>query len=892
MSVRQVAARCLVLLTAWGLGSCGASDPPRPSSGAAGEAAAEPEQSNVESLLARTRFERVRDVVDYLPSDDGGFGDRDLGGWRHITDEIGERSAVATNQGLGRLRLSAADARDRRVEIVARIGKLKRGGKDQVPGPLSATLGGMTIELGQLTEEWREYAFEAPAALWREGDNQLTLDATGDEFEPQELLAVARVRVLPSGTAGAVDSADSFDVDTVEPVASDGSTDPEHIGLFSPSEAVRLPLTGIDGAQLTLAVESPGDGELAVRLTPRSTVTGLLGDTVLEEFLAIDAGAPRPIVIGLPAAAPPLAELELRWYPSDERSAARLIRADLARTTPAPPRLVVFLSVDTLSAQNMSLYGYERPTTPFLEQLAVSSYVFDRCSSNSGWTLPSYVSQLSALLPNSNRLVDPDERIDRTIWSEYQLSSGRFTLGELMNSAGYRTAAIVDNPFLAYLRGLDQGFDRLDVSPSDKGHYDLEGGMVQISRTALEWIDEWDGERPLFLFLQVLDVHGPYLTSAPWRDTFRPAEPGPLAPISGPQSSARGSVPEYIARGAREMGFDGAEDMAPIDQLLASYDEKVLEIDARIEAFLAELEARGLRDELLFVLSADHGEMTTQRDMLFFHGPVFEPSTHVPLLIDPPGQLEGRRIEDRVQLVDLMGTLAEFIGLDPEPFAQHGRSLVPLLRGEALEARPIVIQTTFRNQRAVIHGDWKLVLSEPWLMPELATSLTYPQYWEPWAKRFPELARELVGSDDLSQPPIYDRQRFDAFEARHPKVASATRHFFHGLGPSVSLYNLAQDPGELTDVSAAHPEVMNALVDVLGISEQLTVSARAAVAPDDLIEHLSDEALKELEALGYLDGDDDPAPSPDGPHGPEASPPVGGEPSTTEPAAASDTGQG
>lgn len=804
----------------------------------------EPTHFTVEPLLARTTIERVGDVESYRPNAREGFGAADAGGWQRTTTTHAGLPAVLATHGIGRLALSAGAPRDRRIEILAARGPGIAEGTE--PVLLHAELGGVRVTLGELGDDWRQLSFDVPAEHWHEGRNRLTLEIENKKQFDERLLAVAAVAVLPADAPRPDLSAAAPDPTTPQPRRRD----------LGPSEAVRMVLADGDGARLDLAAASDGEGELLVELVELSPSTGLRGAAVLEDVVPIDAGEPARATVALPAEAPAVAELELRWYPADGRTPLRLERADLARPGPAPPPLVIFLSVDTLAAKNMSLLGYERPTTPFLERFAEDTVVFDRAYANCPWTLPSYISQLTAMLPNSHRIENRDAREDGTPWSEFQLADSRFTLAELFNAAGYRTAGIVDNPFLSQLRGLRQGFERLDDTPATRPLLDLDGGMKLVAETALRWIDEPEDERPLFLFMQVLDVHGPYITTPPWQGTFASEGEarGPLRPVADSFEVAVGAVPEYIAEGAWRLGVERADEV-PVGVIRDAYDEKVLELDARVEQFVADLEARGLRDDALFVLTADHGEITTQHEIYFRHGPLLEPSIHIPWIVDLPGSRgAGRRIDDPVSLLDLMPTLAELIGLDPEPFAFHGRSLVPLIDGGELRERPIAVHTTFRNSRSVSFDGWKLVLYHPAVMGNLATVLTHEQLWTPWAAEFPELARELAGRDDLTEPPLYDRQRFRTFLERHPDVLDRSRRFYRDLGPQLELFDLANDPDERFNCIDDHPERAAALTAIMRAADQLTIDAQVLARADEFGDPLPSAMLAELEALGYVDG--------------------------------------
>jgi arylsulfatase A-like enzyme len=218
----------------------------------------------------------------------------------------------------------------------------------------------------------------------------------------------------------------------------------------------------------------------------------------------------------------------------------------------------------------------------------------------------------------------------------------------------------------------------------------------QIAWAGLRWLDERDPSRRFLLVLHFFDPHLTYDPHRSVRGTFT--------------SGYRGSL-ELPVGGLGEANATW-EPIDPEDRRFVSgaYDEEVLFVDRQLERFFAGLEQRGLADETLVVLTADHGEE------LFDHGgfehghSLYQELLHVPLAFWGPG-VEPGRIDAPVSLVDVLPTLLEGLGLPPLP-GLDGVSLWPLIaRREALVERPIVAEGTLHGpeRRALVRWPWKLV---------------------------------------------------------------------------------------------------------------------------------------------------------------------------------------
>ena len=319
---------------------------------------------------------------------------------------------------------------------------------------------------------------------------------------------------------------------------------------------------------------------------------------------------------------------------------------------------VLFIIWDTVRAASLSLYGYNRPTTPTLERLASESVVFDRAYAIAPWTLPSHASLFTgrAFHELSTDWLTP-------------LDDEPVTLAELFARKGYATGGFVANYFYCSREsGLDRGFHRYDVYPSPSlaqfilgssparvffnswgargafgftqkpGRKEASGVNAEFRR----WLDRLDG-KPFFAFLNYFDAHAPYLPPSPWDTMF-----GPILPSRDP------SMREGRAFTEREL-------QAEID----AYDGGIRSVDDHLALLLEDLERRGILDNTIVIVSSDHGEEFGEHG-IFTHGnSLFERSLHVPLLIHFPARLPGVRVRHWVSIRDVAATVAALARLDP-----------------------------------------------------------------------------------------------------------------------------------------------------------------------------------------------------------------------------------
>ncbi len=344
------------------------------------------------------------------------------------------------------------------------------------------------------------------------------------------------------------------------------------------------------------------------------------------------------------------------------------------------PRLVVLVSIDTLRADHLGLYGYERPTSPVLDALALESTVFDQAMSTSPWTLPAHGSLLTGLYPGRHGLTS----------HERYLASSLKTLAQLFSEAGYRTAAVVNSHNLGPEFGLDRGFQQYRYVEE---RVDRREPSAEITDQAMAWLKE-AGKNRLFLFLHYYDVHSDYASRPEYEKDF----------LRQYEGIADGSTAQLASHREGKISLSTAD--AP--NLIDRYDAGIRQMDAELGRLLDFL--RG--EDAFLILTSDHGEEFFEHGGVLHGQTQYEEVIRVPLLVKGPGVPAGRRVPTPVSLVDIAPTLLARAGIAP-PDGLDGVDLGLLWAGEEREDRCIFSEADHNNvehdiTRAVRYRSLKL----------------------------------------------------------------------------------------------------------------------------------------------------------------------------------------
>ena len=303
---------------------------------------------------------------------------------------------------------------------------------------------------------------------------------------------------------------------------------------------------------------------------------------------------------------------------------------------PARPN-IIFLLIDTVRADHLSLFGYERDTSPNIAAFADENLSFSFAVAPAPWTPSSMASILTGLYPSAHRMSPPNDRdLARKVSS--RLSNDFETLPETLRKAGYQTAAIITNPWMKPEFGVARGFDSYT--------YFERAPAETVNATAFKLIKSLkEKSRPFFLFLHYMDAHNPY----------RPP-------------------PEYAARYPQPLkSHDYPPRQAKYMQL---YDGAIRYLDANLGDLFSYLKQEGLYHKAQIILAADHGEQFKEHGNQGHGYRLFNEEVRVPLVLKASGK--SARIDHPVSLVDIYPTVFEMAGLKPK-MPHQGFSLLSAL---------------------------------------------------------------------------------------------------------------------------------------------------------------------------------------------------------------------
>ena len=315
--------------------------------------------------------------------------------------------------------------------------------------------------------------------------------------------------------------------------------------------------------------------------------------------------------------------------------------------TVAPVRNnVILLTLDTTRADHLSIYGYPRATTPFLDQTSSRLAVFDHAYCQVTNTRPSHFSIFTSRYCK-----------DLGIWNNNQgnLSLAELSLTEVLKSAGWSTGAVLSVSFMNPGSGLGQGFDEYLV-PRLSAAKQLG---AQTTSAALDFVGRHAAE-PFFLWVHYFDAHLPYQPVPEYRGAFWPGTP------PGEEDVDR----SLILKDAIQTLF-----VVPNRAYMtAMYDGALRYIDEQIRSIFTYLESAGLLEKTIVVIAADHGESLGEHGLYFIHNGLYEPTVHVPLIFFAPGGMPPGRSAAVVENIDIAPTILDLIGLAVPP-SFEGRSL-------------------------------------------------------------------------------------------------------------------------------------------------------------------------------------------------------------------------
>ena len=471
---------------------------------------------------------------------------------------------------------------------------------------------------------------------------------------------------------------------------------------------------------------------------------------------------------------------------------------------------VVFYVFDGGAADYMSVYGYNRRTTPTLERLASEGVVFERAYSNSSWTRPSTASFMTSLQTSVMGG-------SMSSLSASPVPAEAVTMAEHMHRAGYQTAVFTGNTNAGTLSDLQRGVDLFREDWEDFSYFggnNHKESSKYLHQGFWSWREDYPSQ-PFWAHFQTTDTHGDFPAPPPfgglfvtadewesWNESFeRLGEFGGIGPHSPAWDSTGISRTEFYSVGK------------------GLYDEAMAHNDYRLGQLIDRLKAEGKWENTLLIIGGDHSIMAAFDDMGLalsdslpppWSQPMFRPTiSRVPLMFVWPGHIVGgQQIAHPVSMIDVLPTLLDLLGLPAAEIAQ-GQSLAPLMLGrEGWEPRPVILDEFYTDLETGELSGWIEVVDGRW-----------------------------GASLEINPDPPEDDEDGEAAEERRPV--------------SLLLYDLWNDPMALWSVHEERPDLVEKYTAFLEhqfeahmtLSQYFTRSGDVALTP---------EQLQTLRTLGYI----------------------------------------
>jgi len=372
---------------------------------------------------------------------------------------------------------------------------------------------------------------------------------------------------------------------------------------------------------------------------------------------------------------------------------------------------IILLGIDSLRADHLSGYGYQRLTSPHLDRFAQQGVLFENTFSAHIPTTSAYGSMLTGMDVFTTQVV--------ALRHKGPMREEVKTLAEILKEQGYHTVCVgfSGNPSS---RGFDEYLDYTAWGSWDEGRLPKAQNLNEQAIPALERLLADDPStlrqaqdtagsgqgKPFFLFLRHMDPHAPYLPPEPYERIFYHGdECDPTNESMKPVldfKPFRDFLASWLPPGITDQAY-----------VTAQYDGAIAYMDAAIQTIFTALESRGVLDETIVAVNGDHGETLYEHDCFFDHHGIYDNVLHVPLMLRYPVKLPaGKRVAGFNQHKDLVPTLLELAEIDAG-INFDGRSLLPMIRGEVAshESEFYITECTWMRKHGWRTPQWKLILA-------------------------------------------------------------------------------------------------------------------------------------------------------------------------------------
>jgi arylsulfatase A-like enzyme len=427
---------------------------------------------------------------------------------------------------------------------------------------------------------------------------------------------------------------------------------------------------------------------------------------------------------------------------------------------------VILITLDSLTASHLGCYGYARETSPHIDAFASQATLYRRAFSTAPWTLPTHASIMTGKYPFEHG--SHTFMIKEKSFREYPLDESFLTLAEALKQEGFATAAFTANTgYLDPRWKIDQGFDV---------YANRRVNGAALNKAAFKWLDAHRDES-FFLFLNYMDTHSPYNVDKPSQ------RPDFLAHVS-----TRNADPLFDDFMKRILNGEERLPEAEVELLGDLYDIGIANIDEYMQALFERLRELGLYEEVMIVLTSDHGEYFGEHGLIEHGKDVYQGGLWIPLIVKYPNQSKGEIVEGEVSSADIPRLM----------FSRFPREIAE---------RYLPQFSDQPNERIVISENYYV----------------FPAFWK------------------LARQDRFNRQRTVIYDWPYKLIQSSDgKH---------ELYDLESDPDEMENLFARQSNVADEMRDRFDRfksgREEMLEPGEEAIAP-------TPEQIEELKALGYL----------------------------------------
>ncbi|MEF8831855.1 MAG: sulfatase [Halobacteriales archaeon] len=503
------------------------------------------------------------------------------------------------------------------------------------------------------------------------------------------------------------------------------------------------------------------------------------------------------------------------------------------------PANVLFVVMDTVRKDRLSVYGHDRPTTPGLEAFAEEAAVYEGAVAPAPWTLPSHASMFTGLYPSEHGASQETPYLE-----------GATTLAESLSSAGYATACYSSNAWITPYTHLTDGFDdqdnffqvmpgeflsgalagfwkRLNDSPALRGvadslvdwgnrvHERFAGSESEDSKTphivdrTREFIEANDR---FFAFVNLMDAHLPYYPPEEYREQFAP-----------------GVDPDAVCQNSKEYNSGARNiDDEEWEAIRGLYDAEIRHVDDNLRELFDWMQAEGHWEDTTVVVTADHGELHGEHGLYGHEFNLYDPVVNVPLLLKHP-DVEPARHDYQFELQDLYHTVLDAAGVDAADGA------VPLNPARSLLSDG--------------HRDFEAVVGEA---PPAGDG-------DPGKYAYVDYTRPVVELNQLENKAAtagIDLDEQSRYYSRMRAVRTSEGKYIRNERIDDEFYRLDEDPGETDDRHGEDDPLAADLQGALSAYESRVgrwESDDDHPSDDEALDGMDEEARKRLEDLGYID---------------------------------------